>query len=120
MDLLTRANFLIGKLQAKEIFDGLEREGKRESRLGTIEVWDLLEWFEYDFIMSQDERLWEFIAQLDEEGNGQISMKNIEDAITSCPGDAAFGDCLKKLKEVFGEDDIGGYESFAELFRNDV
>jgi len=119
MDLLTRANFQIGKLQAKEIFDGLEREGKRESRLGTIEVWDLLEWFEYDFIMSQDERLWEFIAQLDEEGNGQISMKNIEDAISSSTGDA-FGDCLKKLKEVFGEDDIGGYESFAELFRNDV
>jgi len=112
-DLLKRADLVIQAHQAKQVFDGLVQEDKT-----SITVWDLLEWFEYDFIMSQDERLWDFVAQLDEEGNGRISIENLENAVKEHK-DEVFGEALDKLKEIFIKDEVG-YETFAQCFRDDV
>ena len=88
---------------------------------GTIELQNLEQWFEYDYIMSQDERLWNFIAKLDTEGDGTITLQNIEDAIRHVHGqnEAELGEYLTVLKEIFA-DEKHGYEKFAQIFRADT
>jgi len=112
-DLMEKASITIQTHQAKQIFDGLLQEDKT-----SISVRDLLEWFEYDFIMSQDERLWDFMSQLDEDGNGQLSHEELEHAVKGYEGDV-LGEALEKLNEVFVKDEVG-YETFAQCFRDDV
>jgi len=79
----------------------------------------LEEWFEYDFLMSQDERLWDFIAQIDEEGNGKISIQNVERAIQKIAANNAdyqLAEYLLVIRDIFHKDEYG-YEHFAEIFR---
>jgi len=99
--------------EVKAIFDGLCMEGKE-----TIGIAEILSWFEYDYIMSQDERLWSFVAKLDIEGNGKISRQNMEDAIEKYHGEE-FGEYLILLTEIFDSSEKG-YEDFAKLFRGDM
>ena len=66
------------------------------------------------------ERLWEFIAQLDEEGNGKVSIQNVERAIQKIgeeDEDYEIGEYLRVIHQVFEKDEYG-YEHFAEIFRS--
>jgi len=86
----------------------------------TISFEDFMGWYQWDYIMKQDQRLWNFIATLDRDNDGFIDLGDIESAFAEHVDSEDIKAYLIVFREAFEGQDSISVERFGHLIRQDV
>jgi len=101
----------LNELQA--VFDAIDTDGT-----GTIDLAEFMNWFWYDYIMKQDERLFAFIQTLDVHNHGYITLEDIEQKIKGFHPD--WKEYMEAFQKVMKPGEEYSIEHFAQLFHGDA
>jgi len=95
---------------AREIFDSIDENGD-----GEVVLEEFMQWFAYDYITKQDERLWKFIRSLDKEGNGYLNVESIALALKDVNTDEEVEKTMKEIKWIMKSTVKYSPEYFAQI-----
>jgi len=104
----------ISEEDLEQIFEAIDTDHS-----GSINLAEFLEWFKYDYIMKQDQRLWKFIQTLDGDHDGYISLKDVEVAIKEDHEDD-WEIYMIVFRDAFSDEGDMSIEEFGHLLRQDV
>lgn len=100
--------------QVKEMFDAIDTDGS-----GEVGLAEFMEWYAYDHMFEQDERLWSFVDSIDTNNDGVISLSEVKEALKKARPDMwkeyykAFKQCMPNglKRKCFSELLSGSYDS---------
>jgi len=116
--LLTRAGVHRPKDEIREVFDGMIKEDANFDTGFTVD--ELMEWFDYDYVISQDERLWNCLKPLVCQTPKQlITRKSVENFIKKEHEETVLEECKKSLDKIF-QRKAYSVEKFSSRFREDL
>jgi len=106
-------SFLDNQNELQGVFDAIDTDGT-----GTIDLAEFMNWFWYDYIMKQDERLYAFIQTLDVHNRGYITLEDIEERIKEFHPD--WKEYMEAFQKVMKPGEEYSIEHFAQLFHGDA
>jgi len=108
----SECSFLGNQNELQAAFDAIDT-----GHTGAIDLEEFMDWFWYDYIMKQDERLFAFIQTLDVNNLGYITLKDIEQRIKEFHTD--WKQYMEEFQKVMKPDEAYSIEHFAHLFHSD-